>query len=71
MGTRALAAILALGVLAFVGDGFGATAVATPTDGAAGPQVQVTVTATLPLVGLIGIPGALEVTAHAPRESSD
>lgn len=56
---------------AAVGDGFGATAVATPTDGAAGPQVQVTVTATLPLVGLIGIPGALEVTAHAPRESFD
>ncbi len=33
--------------------------------------VQVTVSATLPLVGLLGIPAALEVTAHAPVESLD
>ncbi|WP_240423813.1 TadE/TadG family type IV pilus assembly protein [Microbacterium halotolerans] len=29
----------------------------------------VTVTATLPLVGLLGAPNGLEVTAHAPLES--
>ena len=33
------------------------------------PAVEVTVTTTLPLVGLLGVPAALEVTAHAPRES--
>jgi Flp pilus assembly protein TadG len=33
------------------------------------PAVEVTVTATLPLVGLLGAPAALEVTAHAPLES--
>ncbi|WP_431801143.1 TadE/TadG family type IV pilus assembly protein [Microbacterium sp. bgisy203] len=54
-----------------VGDGLDAEARASATDGAAGPQVEVTVTATMPLVGLIGIPAALEVTAHAPRESFD
>lgn len=31
--------------------------------------VQVTVRATLPLVGLLGAPQGLEVTAHAPAES--
>lgn len=33
--------------------------------------VEVTVHSTLPLVGLLGIPAALEVTAHAPLESLD
>jgi hypothetical protein len=31
--------------------------------------VEVTVRATLPLVGLLGAPRALEVSAHAPAES--
>ncbi|MFS0854477.1 TadE/TadG family type IV pilus assembly protein [Microbacterium sp. 179-I 3D4 NHS] len=31
--------------------------------------IQVTVRATLPLIGLIGIPSALEVNAYAPGES--
>lgn len=35
------------------------------------PAVAVTVQTTLPLVGLLGVPGALEVTAHAPLESFD
>lgn len=35
------------------------------------PAVEVTVIATLPLVGLLGIPAGMEVTAHAPRESFD
>ncbi len=33
------------------------------------PAVEVTVVATLPLLGLIGIPAGMEVSAHAPRES--
>lgn len=38
----------------------------------AGQQVvSVTVTATLPLVGVFGIEGGMEVTGHAPLESLD
>ncbi len=33
------------------------------------PTVQVRVRTTLPLLGLLGVPGAMEVSAHAPRES--
>ncbi|MBN9176056.1 MAG: pilus assembly protein [Microbacterium sp.] len=53
------------------GGGLDATVTATAEEGASGPEVAITVTATLPLVGLIGIPAGLEVTAHAPRESFD
>lgn len=35
------------------------------------PIVEVTVVATLPLIGLFGIPDALEVTGHAPSQSLD
>lgn len=35
------------------------------------PVVELTVAATLPVVGLFGVPGALEVTGHAPVESFD
>lgn len=35
------------------------------------PTVEVRVAATLPLVGLLGAPRSLEVTAHAPVESFD
>ena len=35
------------------------------------PSVEVTVHATLPLVGLLGAPRMLEVSAHAPVESFD
>ena len=35
------------------------------------PAVQIRVRATLPLVGLLGVPRLLEVTAHAPVESFD
>lgn len=35
------------------------------------PTIEVTVTATLPLVGLLGMTGGLEVTGHAPAESLD
>lgn len=35
------------------------------------PAVELTVHATMPLVGLLGLPRLLEVTAHAPIESFD
>jgi Flp pilus assembly protein TadG len=35
------------------------------------PAVEVRVAATLPLVGLLGSPRTMEVTAHAPVESFD
>lgn len=56
---------------AAVGGALVAEVSAVGTDGAAGPQVAVTVVATLPLVGLLGVPAGLEVTAHAPRQSFD
>ncbi|WP_223171340.1 TadE family protein [Microbacterium sp. NIBRBAC000506063] len=35
------------------------------------PTVEIRVRTTLPLLGLLGVPGALEVSAHAPQESFD
>jgi Flp pilus assembly protein TadG len=35
------------------------------------PVVRISVRATLPLVGLLGVPRLMEVTAHAPVESFD
>ena len=35
------------------------------------PTVEVRVRTTLPLVGLLGVPGGMEVSAHAPQESFD
>lgn len=54
-----------------LGDGVGAEIRADEVDGASGPEVVITVRATLPLVGLLGIPAAMEVSGHAPRESFD
>lgn len=54
-----------------IGKGYAAD-VQVAEDAAAGyPSVRLTVTATLPLAGLFGMPGALEVQAHAPLESFD
>ncbi|MBZ4486003.1 pilus assembly protein [Microbacterium sp. cx-55] len=54
-----------------IGAGYAAD-VRMAEDATAGyPAVRVTVTATLPLAGLFGLPGALEVQAHAPIESFD
>lgn len=36
-----------------------------------GPAVRISVRTTLPLVGLLGMPRLMEVTAHAPVESFD
>lgn len=54
-----------------LGGALEAQVAAVAVDGADGAHVRVTVTATLPLVGLIGIPAAMEVTAHAPRQGFD
>lgn len=34
-----------------------------------GEQIRITVHAPLPVLGLVGIPGGVEVSAHAPREA--
>lgn len=52
-----------------VGSALDARTSAAVVGGAGGPEVAVTVVATLPLVGLVGIPAGLEVTARAPQES--
>ncbi|GAA3627723.1 hypothetical protein GCM10022200_07740 [Microbacterium awajiense] len=52
-----------------VGEGYVESAAARESTQAGHPVVEVTVRATLPLAGLWGLPGMLEVTAHAPLES--
>lgn len=54
-----------------IGAEYAADVRATRTDGLGHPAVQVSVSSTLPLVGLLGLPRLLEVTAHAPLESFD
>lgn len=58
-------------ITAAVGAGIDAQVTAFDTDTARGPEVEVRVVATLPLVGLLGIPSGMEVTGRAPRESFD
>lgn len=52
-----------------VGTGFAGTVTARETERLGHPAIQVTVVATLPLLGLLGPARGLEVTAHAPVES--
>lgn len=52
-----------------VGDGYAQDVTAASSTIRGQPVVVVTVHATLPLLGVVGIPGAVEVTAHAPVES--
>ena len=52
-----------------VGSGYTQEVTAAATTVAGEPVVTVTVRATLPLVGPVGIPNGVEVTAHAPVES--
>lgn len=52
-----------------VGDAFAEDVSARTTDHLGYPAVEVTVRTTLPLVGLIGVPWALEVSAYAPAET--
>ncbi len=51
-----------------IGAGFVESVTARETDALGDPAIEVTVVATLPLIGLFGIPHGWEVTAHAPRE---
>ncbi|GAA1676481.1 TadE/TadG family type IV pilus assembly protein [Microbacterium lacus] len=54
-----------------VGAEYAADVRARETDALGHAAVEVRVSATLPLVGLLGLPRLLEVTAHAPIESLD
>ena len=54
-----------------VGAEYASDIVARERDGSGGPVIELTVRAPFPLVGLLGIPRMLEVTAHAPVESFD
>lgn len=54
-----------------VGPPFATDVSARAAGGAAGDIVVVTVRAPLPVIGLMGIPRTMEVTAHAPRETLD
>ena len=58
-------------IIRTVGDAFAEEVTVTETSHLGHPAVQVTVRATLPLVGLLGAPEALEVSAHAPAETLD
>ncbi|CAN7315044.1 TadE/TadG family type IV pilus assembly protein [Microbacterium sp. LjRoot45] len=52
-----------------IGDGYGVAASAALVGAEGREEVEVSVTATLPLVGIFGVPAGWEVTARAPRES--
>ncbi|MHC3000364.1 TadE/TadG family type IV pilus assembly protein [Microbacterium sp. HJ5] len=54
-----------------VGEDYAAEVAVRETAGAGHPMVEVTVEAVLPLVGLLGAPRTMEVTARAPMESFD
>ena len=52
-----------------VGEEYAADVQVRDTSALGHPAVEVSVRAPLPLVGLLGVPRLLEVTAHAPVES--
>ena len=54
-----------------VGEGYASDVAVTQVGVGGAATVVVTVRTTLPLVGLLGAPRALEVTARAPAESLD
>jgi Flp pilus assembly protein TadG len=54
-----------------VGEGFAQDVSVRDTERLGYPAVEVRVRTILPLVGLIGVPWAMEVSAHAPAESLD
>lgn len=54
-----------------VGEEYATDVSVRETAGLGHPAAEVTVRATLPLVGLLGVPRMLEVSAHAPLESFD
>lgn len=54
-----------------IGSSYAGDVAARPSTALGYPTVEVRVRAALPVFGLIGIPGWLEVSAHAPVESFD
>lgn len=54
-----------------VGAGFADDIQIAPSVSLGHPTIEVRVRATLPLIGLLGIAEAMEVSAHAPQESFD
>ena len=52
-----------------VGEAYAGDIVVTTTEQGERDRVDVRIRTSLPVIGLIGIPAALEVTAHAPMES--
>lgn len=54
-----------------VGAAYADQVVVTETSSFGYPAVEVTVRAPLPVIGLVGLPGLMEVSAHAPVESFD
>ncbi|MEZ3161781.1 TadE family protein [Microbacterium sp. BWT-B31] len=54
-----------------VGPQFAESIEARETDAFGYPAVEITVSSTLPILGLLGVPRTMEVTAHAPLESFD
>jgi Flp pilus assembly protein TadG len=54
-----------------VGEGYVSDVIVEERDVFGYPTIDVTVHAALPLIGLLGAPRMLEVTAHAPAESFD
>ena len=54
-----------------VGPSYASDIGVTESDALGMPTVQITVRATLPLVGLLGLPRVMEVSADAPVESFD
>ncbi|MGF0119361.1 MULTISPECIES: TadE family protein [unclassified Pseudoclavibacter] len=54
-----------------IGGGYAESVVASTTELDGAPVVAVTVRSPLPLIGLLGLPDALEVTGHAPQETLD
>ncbi|WP_258063134.1 TadE/TadG family type IV pilus assembly protein [Pseudoclavibacter sp. Z016] len=52
-----------------IGPGYAQDVTATTTETDGSPTIAVTVRSPLPLIGLIGLPDALEVTGHAPTET--
>ncbi len=54
-----------------VGGGYATHVEVRETTALGHPSVEVTVEATLPLVGLLGAPRSMEVSAYAPVESFD
>lgn len=59
------------GITAAVGAAYAADVTASIGSALGHPTSVITVRTTLPLLGLIGIPFALEVNAHAPTEELD